>query len=66
MNRQAVVVGLSLIPFAASTTLALIAWESLEALETLWRMVVIVLVWIGVFAAGTQLFWKAVGLLATE
>ncbi len=66
MIKQAVVVGLSLIPFAASTMFAFIAWESLGALETLWRMIGVVLVWIGVFATVTQLFWKVVGLLAKE
>jgi hypothetical protein len=64
--RQAAVVGLSVIPFAASSVLAFVAWGLAEPLATLWRMIIIFFVWIGVFAVCTQFFWKVVDLLATE
>jgi len=66
MNRQAAVIGLSLIPFAISSVAAFLAWEIAEELETVWRMIFVVLVWIPAFAGGTQLFWKVVGLLAPK
>ncbi|MGD0146604.1 MAG: hypothetical protein ABSB53_07130 [Nitrososphaerales archaeon] len=66
MNRQAVVIGLSLIPFVLSSGAAFLAWEAATALETVWRMIIIVLVWIPAFAGGTQLFWRVVGLLAPK
>ncbi len=64
MSRQAAVVVLSLLPFALSTSLAYLAWGALGSLETLFRMVSMVFVWIAAFAAGAQVFWKIVGRLA--
>jgi hypothetical protein len=64
MIKQLAVVCLSLIPFAVSTAFALGAWELLEALSGLWRLVTVVLVWIATFAAGTQAFWMAVEALS--
>jgi hypothetical protein len=64
MIRQAAVIGLSLLPFALSSGAAFLAWEAAAGLETVWRMIFIVLVWIPAFAGGTQLFWRVVGLLA--
>jgi len=66
MNRQAAVIGLSLVPFVLSSMAAFLAWEVAVALETVWRMIFVVLVWIPAFAVGTQLFWKVVGLLALK
>jgi ABC-type uncharacterized transport system permease subunit len=59
------VAGLSFLPFGASSVAAFGVWELLESLPTLWKMVIIFFVWIGVFAIFTQLFWKVVDLLAT-
>ncbi|MGD0477826.1 MAG: hypothetical protein ABSB29_06645 [Nitrososphaerales archaeon] len=66
MIRQAAVIGLSLLPFILSSGAAFLAWEFATALETVWRMIFVVLVWIPAFAGGTQLFWKVVGLLALK
>ena len=66
MIRQAAVVGLSLLPFVLSTGASFLAWEFAVSLEEVWRMIFVVLVWIPVFAGGTQLFWKVVGLLAPK
>ena len=66
MIRQAVVIGLSLLPFFLSSGAAFLAWEAAAAVDTLWRMIFTVLVWIPVFASGTQLFWRVVGLLAPK
>jgi len=66
MNRQAAVALLSLLPFAVSSVFAFGAWEATEALATVWQLIVMVLVWVGVFAACTQVFWKVVGALATQ
>jgi len=64
--RQVAVIGLSLLPFILSSGAAFLAWEAAAAVDTLWRMILIVLVWIPAFAGGTQLFWRVVGLLAPQ
>jgi len=64
LNRQAAVIGLSLVPFAVSSVAAFLAWEVATVFETVWRMIFVVLVWIPAFAGGTQLFWRMVGRLA--
>lgn len=61
--RQAAVVGLALIPFSISCIVAYVAWTVLPWLEG-WHMILTVLAWIAAFAAGTQLFWRLVDLLA--
>jgi hypothetical protein len=66
MIRQAAVIGMSLLPFVLSTGVAFLVWEFATALEAVWRLILVVLVWIPMFAGGTQLFWKAVGLLAPK
>lgn len=66
MMKQAIVLGLSLIPFVFSGAVALATRELLEPVPGLWRLVTIVLVWIVTFALGTQAFWKAVGVLTPE
>jgi len=66
MNRQAAVIGLSLLPFVLSSGAAYLAWDVAGALATVWRMIFTVLVWIPAFAGGTQLFWRVVGLLAPK
>jgi len=66
VNRQAAVIGLSLLPFALSSVAAYLAWDVTAALETVWRMIFMVLIWIPAFAGGTQLFWRVVGLLAPK
>lgn len=66
MIRQVAVIGLSLLPFILSSGAAFLAWEAAAAVDTLWRMIFIVLVWIPAFAGGTQLFWRVVGLLAPQ
>jgi len=66
MMRQVAVLGLSLVPFALSTAIAFIMWELLEPFAALWRLIAIVLVWIAAFAAGTQVFWRVVGLFSPE
>lgn|GEM_PF-530397 len=66
MIRQAAVIGLSLLPFALSSGAAYLAWDFASVLETVWRMIFVVLVWIPAFAGGTQLFWRVVGLLAPK
>ncbi len=63
--RQAAVVGLSLFPLGVSILAAYVAWNIVGSVEA-WRMVTTVLVWVAAFAAGTQLFWKAVGVLAPK
>ena len=66
MIKQAAVIGLSLLPLVLSSGAAFLAWEAAAALEAVWRMIFIVLVWIPAFAGGTQLFWRVVGLLAPK
>lgn len=66
MNRQAAVIGLSLLPFVLSSGAAYLAWDVAAALATVWRMIFTVLVWIPAFAGGTQLFWRVIGLLAPK
>jgi len=63
--KQAAVAGLSLLPFGLSVSAAYFAWAIFPSLEA-WHMIVTVLVWIVAFAAGTQLFWKVVELLALK
>jgi hypothetical protein len=58
------VAGLSLLPFGLSVSAAYLAWYVFPSIEA-WHMIVTVLVWIGAFTAGTQLFWKVVGRLAS-
>ncbi|MDA4126964.1 MAG: hypothetical protein OK452_07155 [Thaumarchaeota archaeon] len=65
MIKQAAVAGLSLFPFGLSIVVAYLAWSAFPSIEG-WHMVVTVLVWIGTFAIGTQLFWKVVELLASK
>jgi hypothetical protein len=60
------VAGLTLLPFGASILAAFFAWELITGIATVWRMVAITFVWIATFAAGTQLFWKAVEALAPK
>lgn len=66
MNKQLAVIGLSIVPFVVSSVAAFLAWEVATVLETVWRMIFVVLVWIPAFAGGTQLFWRVVGLLAPK
>jgi hypothetical protein len=66
MNRQAAVIGLSLLPFVLASGCAFLAWEAAAALEAAWRMILMVFVWIPAFAGGTQLFWKVVVLLSPK
>ncbi len=66
MIRQAAVVLLSLVPFAVSILAAEVAWENITGIATVWRMIAMTLVWIGAFAASTQLFWKVTDLLALK
>ena len=66
MIRQAAVIGLSLLPFVLASGAAFLAWEAATAVEAVWRMIFMVLVWIPAFAGGTQLFWKVVGLLSPK
>jgi hypothetical protein len=63
--KQAAVAGLSLLPFMLSISAAYFAWYVFPSIEA-WHMIVTVLVWIGAFALGTQLFWKVVELLAPK
>ena len=65
MIRQLAVAGLSLLPFGLSIAAAYLAWEAFPSIEA-WHMIVTVFVWIGTFAVGTQIFWKAVGVLASK
>ena len=65
MIRQLAVALLSLVPFVFSVSAAYVAWAVFPSLE-LWHMVVTTLVWVGAFAAGTQIFWKATGLLVLK
>jgi len=53
-------------PFAVSIFAAEGAWVIMAAVVTVWRMIVMTLVWIGAFAVGTQLFWKMTGILAQK
>ena len=63
--RQAALIGLSVVPFAVSSALAFAVWWTF-AIPSPWRMIMIVLVWIGDFAACTQLFWIVVRKLAAQ
>ncbi len=63
MIRQAAVMGFSLFPLGLSILAAYVAWNAVGSVEG-WRMVTTVLVWVGAFAVGTQVFWKVVGALA--
>jgi hypothetical protein len=51
-------------PFGVSIVFAYGAWVMVTGVATVWRMIVMTLVWIAAFAAGTQLFWKVTDLLA--
>ena len=64
MIRQAAVAVLSLMPFGVSILFAHAAWDMVTGIATVWRMIVMTLVWIAAFAAGTQLFWRLTGVLA--
>jgi hypothetical protein len=66
MNKVAAVIVLTLLPFVVSSVAAYLAWEVAAALETVWRMIFVVLIWIPAFAGGAQLFWRVVGLLAPK
>ena len=57
--------GLALFPFGLSVSTAYVAWAIFPSIEA-WHLIVTALVWIGAFAAGTQLFWKVVELLALK
>ena len=48
-----------------SSVLAFTAWWTF-VIPNPWRMITIALVWIGVFAACTQLFWMLVRKLAAQ
>jgi hypothetical protein len=63
--RQAAVAFLALLPLAVSIPAAYISWLAFPSLEA-WHMIVTGLVWVSSFAVGTQLFWKAVELLAQK
>lgn len=65
MIRQAGVALLALLPLAVSIPAAYLAWLAFPSIEAL-HMVITGLVWVFSFAAGTQLFWKAVELLAQK
>ena len=64
MIRQAALVLLSLMPFGVSVLFAYASWSAVTGVAALWRMIVMTLVWIAAFAAGTELFWKVTDLLA--
>ena len=51
-------------PFGVSIAFAYAAWMMVIGVATVWRMVVMTLIWITAFAAATQLFWKVTDLLA--
>jgi len=53
-------------PFAVSILAAEGAWLMVAGIATVWRMIVLTLVWIGAFAVGTQLFWKMTVILAQK
>jgi len=53
-------------PFAASILAAYASWEEVAGISTVWRMILMTLVWIAAFAVGTLLFWKAVERLAPK
>jgi hypothetical protein len=55
-----------MIPFAFSAMAAYLVWNTVEGIALLWKMILIAIVWIMAFAAGTQFFWKAVELLAKK
>jgi len=63
--RQAAVAGLSLIPLVISIPGSYAAWLAFPSVEA-WHMVITGLVWVASFAAGTQLFWKAVEALSPK
>ena len=65
MIRQAAVAGLALLPLAISIPVAYISWLAFPSVEA-WHMIFTGLVWVASFAAGTQLFWKVVELLAAK
>jgi hypothetical protein len=66
MIKQAAVVLMSLFPFVAATSAALLAWGTVLTLPALWRLIPLSLVWIVVFAAGTRVFWEVVERLASK
>jgi len=51
-------------PFGVSILFAYGAWITIEGVAAVYRMLVMTLVWIAAFAAGTQLFWKVADLLS--
>ena len=53
-------------PFGISILFAYAAWEMVTGIATVFRIVIMTMVWIAAFAAGTQLFWKVTGLLAPK
>jgi len=53
-------------PFVASILAAYASWEVVSGTATVWRMIIMTLVWIAAFAAGTLLFWKVVERLAPK
>jgi hypothetical protein len=63
--RQVAVAGLSLFPLGVSIGAAYFAWLVFPSIEG-WHIIVTGLVWIAAFAAGTQLFWKVVEVLAPK
>ena len=65
MIKQAAVAGMALLPLAMSIPAAYLAWLAFPSVEA-WHMVVTGFVWVVFFAAGTQLFWKGVELLARK
>jgi ABC-type Na+ efflux pump permease subunit len=64
--RQAVVLGLSLIPFVFATLAAFATWELLEPMHAIWRLISMVIAWVVLFASGTQVFWRVVGQFSPE
>ncbi len=62
--RQAAVVMISLFPFSVSSVAAFALWTSTAGLPDVWRLSIVTLTWVVVFAAGTFAFWKVVGRLA--
>ena len=53
-------------PFGVSVMAAYVSWETVTGIMTLWRMIIMTLVWIAAFAGATRLFWKVVESLASK
>jgi hypothetical protein len=54
-----------MVPFSISSVVAYLTWSAFPRIEA-WHMIATVISWIVAFAAGTQLFWRGVELLAPK